>query len=170
VNDDERTKARILRGIVAAVLGLGLLAFVLALMPAIEVWKDMGPDFGWRRVDARSAAEHPASMIVWGLFVVGPGVLVWFRPRLTFACLWSLIALGATTMWFVVTADMPGYLPTIYVHYVSKWPAQAFDLVVVFLVGSIVVALPVFCGAFAFITGRLETVAATLPAARVVRR
>jgi hypothetical protein len=166
--DDERTKARVLRIIVVVAMSLGAAAVVLAMLPGVEVWA--GGSVGWRRIDARSAAEHPWWMLAWGIVMLGPGVLVWFRPQLTFACLWSMIAFGATAMWFVATNDMPGRNTSMYMRYVDLWPSRWFGYIVVIVVGGLVVALPMFCAAFAVITGRRDGVRATLPTARIHRR
>ncbi|MCW5801446.1 MAG: hypothetical protein KIT31_03475 [Deltaproteobacteria bacterium] len=166
-------KARILRGIVLAAFGVGLAALVLALLPGVEIFAERsdGNRVAWRPVGTRSAAEHPLGMLVWGVAVLAPGALVWFRPRLTYACLWSMCALVATTMWFVVTTDpVPTRHGSQWLRVVELWPATWWGYTIVLLIGGLVVALPVFCGAFAFVTGRRDGVRPQLPAARVLRR
>lgn len=167
--DDERVKARILRSIVLAAFAVGLAAVVLALLPGVEVFTER--DDGHRVVATRSAAEYPLWMLVWGIAVLAPGALVWFRPRLTYACLWSMCALFATAMWFVVTSDpVVGRRGLEWQRVVELWPATWWGYAMVLLVGGLIVALPVFCGAFALVTGHRDGVRAQLPTARALRR
>jgi hypothetical protein len=166
--DDEWVKARLLRGIVLAAMALGAAAVVLAMFPGVKMYERFHD--GWKFMGTRSAAEHPWWMLASGIVMLAPGVLVWLRPQLSYACLWSMIAFGTTLLWFVATIDHNGRAVQWWFRTVELWPATWFGYAIVLLVGGLVVALPMFCGVFALVTHRRERARPQLPVARVVRR
>ncbi len=100
------------------------------------------------------------------LFVLlAPGVLIWRKPRIAFALLWSLWAIGAGTVGFLATFDLGNWSGKT----VELWPMYAFGIVIFGLLLLLIALLPIACGVFAWVTRNRPEPPVVLAPARVVR-
>lgn len=178
VNRAKRGMLRVLCGL-AAVLGAGM--FAVGWLPGTDVYRDGNNCFGRALAgvfvhggsgdcDSRyvlshteRVIEHASTWLALGLMLV-PGILVWIKPRLRFALLWSLLAIPSGALALASSFDLHLFEQT-----VTLWPAQVFALLGLSLFTLLLLVIPAACTVFAYVTRTKPPAPPDLPVARVIR-
>lgn len=155
----------VLRGLVASAVVLAATAFVIGFFPGIEVYRDD------HFVETRAVVEHWNYFLGALVILLGPGAVVWMRPRMAYALLWSMWSIGLAMVLFVATFEL-GDLST---RTVALWPAGVFGVLVFALLFLLIAVVPVACGVLWWITRERaasptgdKPLRVALPVARVV--
>lgn len=178
--DHERGKRRMLRILCGLAGACGLGIFAIGWLPGSEIYTDANDCFG-RALGALAAhggrhgceprytldhtelvLDEPLQWLALAL-VLAPGVLVWLRPRLRFALLWSALAVPCSYLGFVAWFDLKLFART-----EALWPSQVFAPFAIGLLVMVLLVIPISCLVFA-IHARARKSGARLPRARVVR-
>ena len=150
-------KRWMLRGGVALTLALAAAAFVLGFFPGIEIYR--GTDF----VETRQVVERWNWCLGILLLLVAPGIVVWARPRIAYALLWSLWTIASSVIVFLATFDLGDWS----VRTVELWPMHVFGLVIFALLFTIIAVIPIGCAVYWWVT-RERPFRPVLPVARVI--
>ncbi|MDB4960956.1 MAG: hypothetical protein JWP01_955 [Myxococcales bacterium] len=164
-----------LRRLVLVLVACGALASALGFAPSVELYEDsnaciadpivhmfMFAPFGghldavdqkpceenWVLTETRTPVDSPLANAFYVAIVLLPGLLVWFRPRLLFALLWSAWALGVTYVMLAATFN----LRNLFKHAVHSPLAHAFDAAAATVLVGVTVVVPVGWMIFALVT------------------
>ncbi len=176
------SKRRLLRAIclIAGALGVGMLG--LGALPGLEVYEDtrncLGQAFagvfshgGGSSCEPNYVLDHTERVLqeplAWLalLAMMSFGVVVWLRPKLRFALLWSLVTVGLASLALVAMFDL-----RLFTHTVPLWPSRVFAILALALFFLLIAALPVACAAFAWLHRTRPAPPPELPRATVVER
>jgi hypothetical protein len=161
-----RLKPKLLRGTVIVMSMLGVAAAVLCFVPAVAVYQRSCIS-GAVDLGTRGPVEHPLGMALYFLVVLAPGMLVWRKPTLERALLWSLLTLLSSIALLVITV-VPLDAPHIYT--VHRWPAHVFAGIATTFVANLILTLPLGCLGFAIATRKRPPPKPEFPRARVIVR
>jgi hypothetical protein len=183
----EHLKAKLLRGTAIVLGALAVLAAILCCVPSVEVYEDRSDCFGhalgslfafehghrgpcvqsWSYVETRTPVDHPFGMAVYFMLLAVPALVVWQRPRLRFAIVWTVFTVAATFAMVVATFELFGDWGK---RTVDLWPAQLFAGVATALVGSLIIVVPLGCLVFHVVTRTRMPRPPGLPEARLIER
>lgn len=183
--DRDVIRRKLLRTFCLIAGGLATAALILGFLPGTETYRDTNDCFGnalgglfsahhGRRPPCESHYVYVATTPVvahWNwllgfLFMLfAPGILIWRKPRIAFALLWALWAIGAGTVGFLASFDLGDWS----VKTVELWPIYAFGVVMFGLLLLLIALLPIACGVFAWVTRNRPEPPVVLAPARVVR-
>ena len=151
----------VLRVLVAIIVTLAAMAFVFGFFPGIEVYRRES------FVETRAVIEHWNWFLGILVLLLVPGAVVWTRPRIAYALLWSMWTIGLSMVVFLATFDLgePGAWTT---RTVALWPHAVFGLLMFAVLFLIIAVVPIACAVLWWIT-RERPVTITLPTARVIR-
>jgi hypothetical protein len=182
MSDRDVAKRRMLRTVcvVAGALGVGMLA--LGALPGFAVYADSANCFGRAFAGVFShghaspcessyvlhhterVIDEPLSWLAL-VGILGFGVLVWVRPKLRFALLWSLATVGLGALAVVASFELH-----LFDRVVQLWPSQVFGLLAVALIFLLIAFVPAACAVFLWIYRTRPTPPPELPRATVVER
>ncbi|MDQ3367647.1 MAG: hypothetical protein M3680_19675 [Myxococcota bacterium] len=177
------SKRRLLRTVCLIAGALGVAMLGLGALPGLEVYADarncLGHAFaGVFSHGGSSSACEPhyvldhtervlAEPLAWLalIAIVGFGVLVWFRPKLRYALLWSLVTIGLGALALVAMFDL-----RLFEHTVALWPSRAFGVLALALFFHLIAVVPIACACFAWLTRTRPEPPPELPRATLVDR
>jgi cellulose synthase/poly-beta-1,6-N-acetylglucosamine synthase-like glycosyltransferase len=147
-----------LRTLIAIAATLATMAFVFSFFPSVEVYRNE------ELLGTRAVVEHANWLL--GLLVIylAPAALIWKRPQLPYALLWSIWTVIVTAVAYMATFDLGNWS----VHTVQLWPAAVFGYLMSALLVLLIIVVPVACGVFWWIK-RARPPRPTLPTARLVK-
>ena len=158
----DRAKRTMLRMLCLIAAALAVALFGLGWLPGTEVYRDIhGCSMTLEGAPWPSAACTPhyellgvrdvvASrgwLVALLIAMLAPGAFVWWRPRLRFALLWSLISTGVAVFGLVLSFQPGGWD----LRLVELWPMRAFDVLLFALLLLQIALVPIACGAFVVI-------------------
>jgi hypothetical protein len=160
VERDKRRMLRILCGLAGA---CGLVILAIGGLPGREIYTDVNNCFG-RALGAfgthgRHHCEshytlHHTELVLDGplqwlaiALLLAPGVLVWFRPKLRLALLWSMLAIPCGYLAVMASLDLHLFERT-----VALWPSQVFGPLALGLFVLVLLVIPISCIVFAVYT------------------
>jgi hypothetical protein len=151
-----------LRAMVAIATTIAATAFVFSFFPGLEIYRLDA--YGDLFVETLPVVEHWNWLL--GIFVVllAPGAVIWRRPRIAYALLWSLWSMAIATLVFVATFDIGNWG----VRTVALWPHAVFGFLLSALLFLVIAIIPIACGAYWW-TMRDRTPRPKLPVARLVK-
>jgi|MudIll2142460700_1097286.scaffolds.fasta_scaffold25913_2 hypothetical protein len=150
-----RTMLRIL---VVVALCLGTAGFVLGFFPGYEVYRrDVF-------IETRDVVEHWNMFLGMLVLYLAPGAIIWRKPSIGYALVWSLWTMAVTMVVFVATFDLGDWS----VRTVHLWPYSLFTFLMLALVFLLIAVIPIACGVFWWVT-RDRVQPPALPTARVVK-
>jgi hypothetical protein len=184
-------KARLLRTACAVVAAMAVALVMLSTMRGSQVYRDRNacgarawtalsfehraqvacePD--WAFVGTERVADPLATAAFLALLLL-PGLLVWYRPRISFAILWAFADLAIAWLVFLWTFRVDDWAASM--RTVELWPAQLYGAILVALLASVIAILPIACGVYALLARFTRAPVeeelpppAPLPAARIV--
>jgi hypothetical protein len=147
----------VLRGLVASAVAIAATAFTIGFFPGIEVYH--ADVF----IKTRAVVEQWNWFLGALVLLLAPGVVVWMRPRISYALLWSMWSIAVAMIMFVASFD----LGDLAVRTVALWPAEVFGVLMFALLFLLIAVVPVACGVVWWVT-REKPMRVELPIARVV--
>lgn len=151
----QRTMLRILAALAATIAAI---AFVFGFFPGVEVYRN---DVF---IETRPVVDHWNWLLGVLVIYLAPGALVWRKPRIGFALLWSLWTMTITVLVFVATFDLGDWT----LQTVVLWPQALFGYLMFALVFVLIAIMPVACAVLWWVT-RDRPVRPSLPTARVLK-
>jgi hypothetical protein len=148
----------VLRGLVSAAAVLAVSAFIIGFFPGVEVYHD---DVF---IETRAVVEQWNWFLGALVILLAPGALLWMRPRMSYALLWSMWSIAVAMIMFVASFDLGDFA----VRTVALWPAGVFGVLMFALLFLLIAVVPVTCGVLWWIT-RERPLRVELPVARVIR-
>lgn len=156
----ERGKRRMLRILCGLAGACGLVILAIGGLPGREIYTDASNCFGHAlaafgahgryRCEPHYTLDHtelvldrPLQWLVLAL-LLAPGVLVWLRPKLRFALLWSVLAIPCGYLAVMAWLDLHLFART-----VALWPWQVFELLALGLFVLVLLVIPIACIVFA---------------------
>ncbi len=146
--------ATLLRTLVALAFLLAAAAFMFGVMPGYEL----------RSGDTYPAISRPQWLLGFFVLLLAPGIAIWRKPTIGYALCWSLWGMALTVTTLVATYGVDQWRHVAAV----LWPARAFAIAVLALVGLVIGLVPIATGVCWWLT-RDKVVPPTLPRARVVK-
>ena len=157
--DRDAARQKLLRILVAVAVVLGAAAFLLGRLPGLDIYR------GETYVETRPIVEQWNWFLGFLVGMLAPGFVVWRRPRLAYALLWSLWVVAFVAVVLVATFDLGNWDVRVVVL-----PAHAvFVRVMWSLLAHLIAIVPLACGVFWWVT-RDRPAAPPLPTARVISR
>ena len=148
----------LLRSLIAIAATIATTAFVFGFFPGVEVYrKDLF-------LGTRPVVEHWNWLLGILVIYLAPGALIWRRPRISLALLWSMWTIAVTVVLFVATFDLGDWS----VQIVQLWPSAVFGYLMSALLLLLIAVVPVACGVFWWVHRERPTPPA-LPTARLVK-
>jgi len=143
---------------VALTIALAVAAFILGFFPGVDVYR--GNDF----IETRQVVERWNWSLGILVLLVAPGIVVWARPRIAYALLWSLWTIASSVIVFLATFDLGDWS----VRTVELWPVKLFGLIIFSLLFTIIAVIPIACAVYWWVT-RERVRRIELPTARVIK-
>lgn len=182
--DRERGKRLMLRILCGLAGACGLGIFAMGALPGLEIYTDvndcvghalagLAAHGGGRPCESHYTLQHTERVLDTPLqwlaiaLLLAPGVLVWLRPKLRFALLWSVLAIPCGYLAVMASFDLHLFERT-----VALWPLNVFEPLALGLFVLLLLVIPIACLVFAIYTRRRKPGSppgGVLPSARVVR-
>ncbi|MBA3501263.1 MAG: hypothetical protein M4D80_25090 [Myxococcota bacterium] len=159
--DSPRTMLRVLVAIAATIAATG---FVFSFFPGLEVYRITSGRSETLYVDTLPVVEHWNWLLGVLVILLAPGAVIWRKPRISYALLWSLWAIAVATLVFVATFQLGDWG----VRTVALWPHAVFGFLMSGLLFLVIAIVPIACGAYWWMT-RERPVRPMLPVARLVK-
>jgi hypothetical protein len=145
-----------LRVLVAVAATTAAIAFVFSFFPGIELYRhDV-------YIDTLPVVEHWNWLLGILVILLAPGALLWQKPRISYALLWSLWTIAVSTLVFVATFDLGDWG----VRTVALWPHAVFGFLMFSLLFLLIAIIPIACAVYWWAT---REPGAPLPVARLVK-
>lgn len=148
----------LLRALIAISATIAAMAFVFCFFPGMEVYRHEV------FIETRPVVEHWNWLLGILVIYLAPGAIVWQKPRIAYALLWSMWTIAVTVLVFVATFDLGDWS----VHTIVLWPQAVFGYLMFALVFLLIAVVPIACGVYWWAT-RERAPGPTLPVARLVK-
>lgn len=159
----ERGKRRMLRILCGLAGACGLVILAIGGLPGRKIYTDANNCFGHAlaalgahgryRCEPHYTLDHTERVLDGPLpwltlaLLLPPGVLVWFRPKLRFALLWSVLAIPCGYLAVLASLDLHLFART-----VALWPWRVFEPLALGLFALVLLVIPISCLVFAVYT------------------
>lgn len=149
---------RMLRTLIAIVATVAATAFVVGFFPGAVLYR------GDELIGTRAVVEHANWLLgVLALYLV-PGAVIWRRPRIAHALLWSMWSVALTVLVVIATFDHSDLAPGM----IMLWPSVVFGYLMSSLLFLLIAVMPIACGVSWWLA-RTRTARPVFPRARVVK-